>query len=205
MTIGGFANRLLDKLPEGTKERKYAGLIYTEAIRLENVLQNVLLFSRRDADRREACNLAEIIGSALTMYEDICREKSILVKRLFDDVPAIDANREQVLQVAENLFSNAIDAMRSGGTLTVVMRQETEGGAPYVRVDVQDTGEGIAPENLSRIFEPFFTTKLLLKGTGVGLSIAKKVMEDHGGFMRVDSEVGRGSTFSLYFPYRPKK
>jgi signal transduction histidine kinase len=132
------------------------------------------------------------------------KQDKISFERLFGDVPAIDANREQVLQAVENLLSNALDAMRGGGTLTVVMHQETAGDAPYVRVDVQDTGGGIAQENLSRIFEPFFTTKLLLKGTGIGLSIAIKVMEDHGGFMRVGSEVGRGSTFSLYFPYRPK-
>jgi PAS domain S-box-containing protein len=203
MAIGGFANRLMDILPAGTKEKKYAGLIYSESIRLENVLQNVLLFSRRDADRREACNLAGIVGNALTMYEDICRERSIRVARLFDDVPAVDASKVQVLQALENLISNAIDAMPGGGTLTAIIEKETAQGAPYVAVKVRDTGQGIARENLDRIFEPFFTTKLLQKGTGIGLSITKKVIEDHGGFIQVDSRVGEGSTFSMYFPYRP--
>ena len=200
MAIGGFANRLLDKLPEGTKEKKYAGLIFTEAIRLENVLQNVLLFSRRDADRREDCNVHEIIGRALMMYEDICREKSIAVSSHFADVPAVSGNKEQILQAVENLLSNAIDAMPRGGTLTIGIDEEQVRATPYVAIRVQDSGQGIEAENINRIFEPFFTTKLLLKGTGLGLSITKKVVEEHGGFIRVDSKVGTGTTFSLFLP-----
>ncbi len=199
-TIGGFANRLMDKLPPGTKEKKYAGLIFQEAVRLENVLQNVLLFSRRDAGRREECHLPELIEKALIMYEDICRDKSIVVNRRLGGVPVLKGNKEQVRQAIENLVSNAIDAMPNGGTLTVSTGQEQVRGAPYVTVKVKDTGVGIDAENLGKIFEPFFTTKLLLKGTGLGLSITKKVVEDHGGFIRVDSDAGTGATFSLYFP-----
>ncbi len=198
--IGGFANRLMDKLPEGSKEKKYAGLIFSEAIRLENVLQNVLLFSRRDADRREEFKLQEILEKALTMYEDVCRDRAIVVKRSLQEVPAVLGNREQILQAVENIFSNAIDSMSRGGSLTVSTDVEHLRGSSYVAVRVSDTGHGIAEENINRIFEPFFTTKLLLKGTGLGLSITKKVIEDHGGFIRVDSAVGEGTTFSLYFP-----
>ncbi len=204
MAIGGFANRLMDKLPEGTKEKKYAGLIYQEAVRLENVLQNVLLFSRRDADQREECSIPELIEKALAMYEDICREKSIIVNTRVSDLGIIEGNKEQVRQAIENLVSNAIDAMPKGGTLTVNTGQEQVRGTLYATVKIKDTGQGIDAENIGRIFEPFFTTKLSLKGTGLGLSITKKVVENHGGFIRVDSEVGAGSTFSLYFPAKPK-
>jgi PAS domain S-box-containing protein len=203
--IGGFANRLLDKLPEGTKERKYARLIFEAATRLENVLQNVLLFSRRDADRREACNLNEMVEKALTMYEDICREKSISIQRSSPrDIPSIDGSKEQVLQALENIISNAVDAMPGGGTLFVGTDLEEVGGLLYATMKVKDTGHGIKKEDLSKIYEPFFSTKLLMKGTGLGLSITKKVMEDHGGFIRVDSVVNAGTTFSLYFPL-PRK
>jgi PAS domain S-box-containing protein len=200
MAIGGFANRLLDKLPEGSKEKKYAGLIFTEAVRLENVLQNVLLFSRRDVKRREECNVHEIIERALLMYEDICREKSIAVSSHFADVPVVFGNKEQILQAVENLFSNAIDAMPRGGTLTVSIDTEKVREMSYVAIHVQDTGQGIESENIKRIFEPFFTTKLLLKGTGLGLSITKKVVEEHEGFIRVDSKVGIGTSFRLFLP-----
>ncbi len=200
MAIGGFANRLVDKLPEGTKEKKYAGLIFTEAVRLENVLQNVLLFSRRDANRREECNVHEIIERALMMYEDICRGKSIVIRSHFADVPAVFGNKEQILQAVENILSNAIDAMPLGGTLTVGINEEQIREISYVAINVQDTGQGIEAENINRIFEPFFTTKLLLKGTGLGLSITKKVVEEHDGFIRVDSKIGIGTTFSLFLP-----
>jgi PAS domain S-box-containing protein len=202
--IGGFANRLMDRLPDGTKEKKYAGLIFTEAVRLENVLQNVLLLSRRDADRRGDCNLREILEKALTMYEEICRDKGIVIDQQLRDVPVIRGNNEQVLQAVENILSNAIDAMTGGGTLAVSTAIEQARGASWAAVKISDTGHGITPENVKRIYEPFFTTKLLLKGTGLGLSITKKVIDDHGGIIEVNSSIGTGTTFSIYFPL-PKK
>ncbi len=198
--IGGFANRLLNTLPAGTKEKKYASLIHSEAIRLENVLKNVLLFSRRDAGSREGFDPSQIIEEALSMYEDICKEKSIIISRDFHDTPLIIGNKVQVLQAIENLLSNAVDAMPQGGTLTVITDRENVSDSMYTTLKIQDTGHGIDKENLSRIFEPFFTTKVFQKGTGLGLSIAKKVLDDHGGFIRVKSEIGAGTTFSLYFP-----
>jgi len=200
--IGGFANRLMDKLPEGTKEKKYAGLIFTEAVRLENVLQNVLLFSRHDADRQEDCSIPEIVEKALTLYEEICREKLIAIKRDFKNVPMVTGNKEQLFQAIENLLSNAIDAMVRGGSLTVGTDVEKKGESSFVRLTIRDTGYGIEAENINRIFEPFFTTKLLLKGTGLGLSITKKVVDDHGGFIRIDSRVGIGTTFDVLFPIK---
>ena len=198
--IGGFANRLMDRLPEGTKEKKYAGLIFSEAVRLENVLQNVLLFSRRDANRREECDLREILEKALIMYEDVCRDKGIVIDQRLHSIPVVLGNREQVLQAVENILSNAIDSMSGGGTLTVSTAIEQARGASWAVVKISDTGHGITPENVKRIYEPFFTTKLLLKGTGLGLSITKKVVEDHGGFIEVGSSIGTGTTFSIYFP-----
>ena len=202
--IGGFANRLMDKLPEGSKEKKYAGLIFSEAIRLENVLQNVLLFSRRDSHEREELDLSGMIERALTMYEDICRDRSIKIEKRPGETPPVLANKEQVLQALENLVSNAIDAMPRGGTLTVSTDKEQTRDQSYLALRIKDTGQGIPKEDIDRIFEPFFTTKLLTKGTGLGLSITKKVIEDHGGFIRVNSDVGIGTTFSLYFPMKRK-
>ena len=202
--IGGFANRLMDKLPEGTKEKKYAGLIFSEAIRLENVLQNVLLFTRRDSHEREELDLSGMIERALIMYEDLCRDRSIKIERRLGRTPPILANKEQLLQALENLISNAIDAMPRSGVLTVSTDKEQTGDQTYLALRIQDTGQGIPKENIERIFEPFFTTKLSMKGTGLGLSITKKVIEDHGGYIRVNSDIGAGTTFSLYFPLKGK-
>jgi PAS domain S-box-containing protein len=198
--IGGFAERLHDTLPEGSKEKKYAGLIFTESIRLDRILRNVLLFSRGSAGLAEACDLSEIVAKALAPYEELCGIKSILVQKSYADVPVIDANKEQVHQAVENLISNAIDAMPGGGTLSVMTATEKINDVPFIAVKVKDTGEGIEAENLGRIFEPFYSTKVAMKGTGLGLSITKKILEGYGGFVHVDTKTGAGSTFSLYFP-----
>ena len=78
--------------------------------------------------------------------------------------------------------------------------EESVRGTPFAVVKIRDTGEGIPEEKQGMVFEPFFTTKLAPKGIGLGLSIAKKIMEDHGGFVRIESEMGKGSTIGLYFP-----
>jgi PAS domain S-box-containing protein len=202
--IGGFAEKLHAILPEGSKENKFAGLIFTESIRLDRILRNVLLFSRGAADPVEKCDLSELVEKTLAVYEDLCAMKSIAVQRSYADVPLIDANREQVRQAVENTISNAIDAMPGGGTLTVTTAVENVNGTEHAKVTVKDTGEGIAAEDLGRIFEPFYSTKVAMKGTGLGLSITKKIMEGYGGFIRVDSRAGAGATFSLYFPLSRK-
>ncbi len=202
--IGGFARRLREQLPDGTREKRYAGLIYSEVMRVENILRDVLLFSGNKPERVETCVLSEILDKALKMFEDLLKEKSIVVTRRYRDIPAIEGSKEQLLEAVENLITNSIDAMPAGGMLTVVAEEERVRGIPYIKVMISDTGQGINSQNIARIFEPFFTTKLLLKGTGLGLSIAKKVVEDHGGFIHVDSEIGAGASFSLYFPLKRK-
>jgi PAS domain S-box-containing protein len=198
--IGGFAEKLHDNLPEGSKDKKFAGLIFTESIRLDRILRNVLLFSRGSAGLSEACDLSAIVEKVLTPYEELCGIRSILVQKSYADVPLFDANREQVYQAVENLISNAIDAMPGGGTLTVTTTIEKVNGAPFAVVSVKDTGAGIETGILDKIFEPFYSTKVAMKGTGLGLSIAKKITEGYGGFVRVNSKEGAGSTFSLHFP-----
>jgi PAS domain S-box-containing protein len=202
--IGGFAEKLHDNLPEGSKDKKFAGLIFTESIRLDRILRNVLLFSRGSAGLLEACDLSEIVEKVLTPYEELCGIRSILVQRSYANVPVFDANKEQIYQAVENLISNAIDAMPGGGTLTVATTVEKVNGAAFAAVNVKDTGDGIEAGNLDKIFEPFYSTKVAMKGTGLGLSITKKITEGYGGFVRVDSKEGAGSTFSLHFPANGK-
>lgn len=202
--IGGFSRRLDNKLAKETKEKTYTGIVIAEVNRLERILRNILSFSRGTGPLMKECNVHEIIETALKSYEDMCIEQSIVAERSFYDVSPMDGDKEQILEAIENLISNAIDAMPDGGTLTVVRDTEVVRGSRYVSVKIKDTGKGIPEEDLSKIFEPFFTTKLLLKGTGLGLSIAKKIVEDHGGFISVESRIGTGSSFSLYFPHRPK-
>jgi signal transduction histidine kinase len=136
------------------------------------------------------------------MKEEICREKSISIHKSYSDLPSILIDNVQLHEAVENLVLNAIDSMPRGGSLTVSTNKEVHDGIPYVYVSIHDSGTGIPEEKLNMIFEPFYTTKIAEKGTGLGLSITKKVAEDHSGFMKVESEVGKGSAFTLYFPYK---
>jgi signal transduction histidine kinase len=96
--------------------------------------------------------------------------------------------------------------MPNGGTLTVTTRKEIlYDNTPYLILEIADNGLGIPEDKTKMIFEPFFTTKVLGRGTGLGLPICKKIVEDHGGFIRFESKVGIGSTFSLYFPYKRRE
>jgi signal transduction histidine kinase len=202
-SIGGFTRRLQKRIAEGTKEKEYAGFIISEVTRLENILRNVLAFSRGVMPAKEEFNVHEVIERALRVYEEICVEQSIALNKSFGDVPLLHADRELVLEAVENLVSNAVNAMPEGGTLTVTTGFETVKGTDYLTIEIKDTGRGIAEEDLTRIFEPFFTKKLNAKGAGLGLSITEKIMEAHNGFIRVESKPGAGSKFTLYFPCTP--
>jgi two-component system nitrogen regulation sensor histidine kinase NtrY len=109
-------------------------------------------------------------------------------------LPPVLADRDQVLQVLLNLVRNALDAMPSGGTLRLAARRAGAG----VAFAVSDTGPGVPPADLPRVFEPYFTTKE--GGTGLGLAIARRIAEEHGGSLEVESEPGRGATFTLTLP-----
>jgi signal transduction histidine kinase len=115
---------------------------------------------------------------------------------LAKDLPEIMIDRHMMEQVLMNLLLNAIQAMRTGGILTI--RTSMEGG--YCLVQIRDTGCGISPSVLPRIFDPFFTTKKEGEGTGLGLSVSLGIVERHGGKIAVESEVGKGTTFTVFIP-----
>jgi PAS domain S-box-containing protein len=198
--VGGFARRLYRKIPDGATEKEYADFIISEVNRLESILHDVLVFSRGGGPRRRENDLRGIIEDAVKPFEERCRNQSIRVQRSLGDVPHIHIDKEQVLEAVKNLIANAVDAMPQGGTLNLITVRETVKGMPCVTLKIGDTGQGIPEETMKMIFEPFFTTKIQPKGTGLGLPIAKKVVEDHGGFIQVESTPGSGSTFSLSFP-----
>ena len=202
--VGGFARRLNKKLAPDISEKKYVEVIISEVSRLEKILMNVLTYSREDHLNLEYHNINKIIDEALMMYGDKFKEKSIQLSKSLIDVPKIMIDKPQVIETISNLISNAMDSMPDGGSLTIATQKEMFKDAPYLDVKITDTGAGIPEDKLSMIFEPFFTTKVLGRGTGLGLPICKRTVEDHGGFINFESELGKGSTFSLYFPYKNK-
>jgi two-component system NtrC family sensor kinase len=120
------------------------------------------------------------------------------VKEVNSDFPPIRLDRSGLQQVLLNLFMNSIQAMESGGELKVVIRSAE---APAeARIDIIDTGPGIAPEHIDQVFDPFFTTKKVGIGTGLGLSVSYNIIKKNGGRMEVNSRLGQGACFSVFLP-----
>ncbi len=205
-TVGGFARRLEKRLINGTREKEYAVLIVSEVDRLERILRDVLTFSREAKFRMDYHNINDVIKESLSAFAGICSEQSLVVRENLDtSIPSVFIDKDHVRQAINNLISNAIDAMPKGGTLSIGTHVEFLNEIHYVAVTVTDTGVGIHDDRLQMIFEPFYTTKEIGRGTGLGLPLCKKIMDEHNGLIRASSTVGKGSFFSLYFPYQSKE
>ncbi len=199
-SVGGFARRLLKKIPGGTTEREYADSIVSEVAALENILRDVLAYAAVSVLNEEETNIIEVLDRALAAYEKSLKEHAITIERSYGETPAIRIDRERVKEVVGNLLSNAVEAMPGGGTINVSAFMEAVRETPYVAVRISDTGEGIPEEMLDKVFEPFFTTRVAKRGIGLGLPICRRIMEEHGGFITVQSTVGNGTAFAIYFP-----
>jgi len=200
--LGGLTRRLDQKIPDGSKEKEYTRIIVAEAMRLEKILNSALSFTASQPSPTERSNIHQIIEDSIELFAEVTNQQRITIQKDFTDVQPVQINREKIREVIDNLLTNAIDAMPTGGQIRFTTGNQVVQRTSYVVVRVSDTGKGIAAQQLSRIFEPFFTTKGVgtRPGIGLGLSICKKIMDEHGGFMRVESTVGHGTTFSLYLP-----
>ncbi len=179
-------------------------LILREVERLKGVLQELLDFSRRPT--LSPLNIHEVIEEGLLLLKKEIKKHRIRLLRLYDpSLPLVKGDEAKLLQVFINIIKNAIEAMPSGGMLTfkTIPSEEYayEGGRlkRWAIVSVSDEGTGISKDRLEQIFLPFYTDKI--KGTGLGLSISKKIIRDHGGMIKVESEMGSGTTFKVYIPF----
>jgi PAS domain S-box-containing protein len=163
----------------------------------------LLAFSRRQVLTPQALSLDEVLASSEKLLRRVLGEDIALVVRPGSAPWAIFADRGQLDQIFVNLAVNARDAMPDGGTLTVETATEPAGGkgpGEWVCLRVTDSGTGMSPEVRERLFEPFFTTKPVGKGTGLGLATVHGIVSQSGGVIRVDSALGRGTTFEVCFP-----
>ena len=165
--------------------------------RIINIVSSLRNFARLDEAELKTADLHEGIESTLTLVHHELKNRIEVVKE-YGEIPAIHCHPNQINQVFMNLLVNASQAVDGMGKITVRTFREGD----IVNVQFSDTGVGIPPEDLSRIFDPGFTTKGVGVGTGLGLSICFKIVQDHGGDIDVQSEVGRGSTFTVRLPIR---
>jgi signal transduction histidine kinase len=179
---------------------EYLRIIDSELARCKSIVDGLLDFSRPKARIKRPAEVNQIVEDALFLIKHHDKFRGITLNReLADELPTIQANQEQLIQVLLSIMLNAIDAMEGKGVLTV--RTGTSTARPSdVLIELQDTGMGIPREDIQKIFEPFFTTKLPGRGTGLGLSICYGIVQEHGGQLVVDSQVGHGSLFRVTLP-----
>jgi two-component system nitrogen regulation sensor histidine kinase GlnL len=207
--IRGAAQLLKDELARtaGKGLTEYLDVILKEADRLNGVLEGILDFTRLKPLTSGSFNIHAVLDRALLLQEESARQNGVVLAREYDpSLPDVTGNRDQLLQVFLNLIKNAIEAMPSGGKLAVVTRMsdlftsvQADGKKHrLMMVKVIDTGDGITPEHLQDIFAPFFTTKD--RGVGLGLALSYQIVQEHLGTIRVESEKGEGTSFSVYLP-----
>lgn len=187
------------------------GRIRTAAFRAGDIVRQILVFSRPDLAERKPLHLTSAVDEGLALVSASLPSTVLVTKLYSPSLSIVLADSTQIQQALLNLCANGAHAMNNAGILRIAIDEvdlSCEGARPgveaapgrYLRLSVIDDGCGIPPAIRSRILEPFFTTKEIGKGTGLGLSVVAGIVRSHGGFMEVESEVGCGSTFSLYFP-----
>jgi two-component system NtrC family sensor kinase len=189
----------LEDTPTTDQRRENLEEVVRQTERCRDIVKSLLEFSRQSKEGTETVDLNEIARDTYALVGSQSLFFNVAVVMDLDpDLPRIMADRSQMQQVFMNLFVNAAQAMQEEGRITVKSGYSRQDG--HVVVTVSDTGHGIDKQHIARIFDPFFTTKEDGRGTGLGLSIAYGIVTQHGGTITVDSEPGKGTTFSMRFP-----
>lgn len=195
VTIGGFAKSLSCFNFEDPKIKADIDIIYDEVRRLEKILNNLMDLSKPPVPEKTNVRISEIVDGTCTLMENYLNEKNIsLYKKFEPDIPQISADPGQIKQVVLNILKNAVESMPGGGDLIIEIKTAGES----TKINITDTGKGMMEDALKDIFKPFCTTKS--SGTGIGMAISFKIIEDHGGNIDVKSECGKGTTMSISLP-----
>ncbi len=164
--------------------------------RVKGIVQDLKDFSHVDEAEWQWADLHRGLDSTLNIVNNEIKYKAKVIRE-YGDLPSVECLASQINQVFMNLLVNAAHAIKEQGTITIRTGME---GESKVWVEISDTGSGISSENMKKIFDPFFTTKGVGKGTGLGLSLSYGIVHKHGGHIRVDSEIGKGTTFRISLP-----
>lgn len=187
----------LEDTPPSDPNRENLVEVLKQSERCRGIVKGLLDFSRQSKGNMQPLDMNALVNETLSLIGKQAQFFNItIVKDLDPDLPAVTGDRSQFQQVFMNLLINAVQAMDEKGVITIV----TRGAGEQVRVRITDTGRGIPPEQIDLIFDPFFSTKESGHGTGLGLSIAYGIVSNHRGTISVESEVNRGTTFTILLP-----
>ncbi len=207
----GYCDLLLEKYLPSDQSFNDIMQIKQNANRASNLVRQLLAFSRQQTLQPKILNVTDMISELYILLKRLLGAKIDLKVNHGRDIGFVKADQIQFEQVIINLAVNARDAMKDSGTLTITtssytlkeakfLKEETMPPGEYVLIEVLDTGSGISEKDLNRIFDPFFSTKEKGHGTGLGLSTVYGIVNQTGGFISIESEIGTGTKFSIYFP-----
>ena len=196
-SIKGLALLLKGTFSRESREFETTGLLIQEVERMNRTISELLSFARPASLDLQQVDVQELLSETLELVAaDTAGEHISTSLHCERDLPAVLADRDRLSQVFINILLNGVQAMEQGGTLEIIARKSSSG--KQVKVQFKDSGKGIQPEHLSQLFFPYFTTKK--GGTGIGLAISQKIIVDHGGTIRVESEPGKGTTVFVQLP-----
>jgi signal transduction histidine kinase len=208
--IGGRAEFLLRRPRNRDEIADNLQVIRSQIDRITGIVRQLLEFSRRREPAFRDVELQPLIEKVKGLLAHKIAEKRVSVDcRIDKSLPSVAADPSQLEQVFINLFLNSLQALPPGGWIHIQAefadRKEQNGGEPrHLRIDFEDNGAGIAAEHIGQVFDPFFTTKDIGEGTGLGLSVSYGIVKDHGGEIRVESDLGRLTRFTILLPVQSR-
>lgn len=179
------------------KQTKNLQIIKTQAARITHLVRQLLNLARPYNLRFEQIGISGLIKNAL---ENFGETEKVKINFAAPENLTVSGDADYLTQVFTNILQNAFYAMRNEGVLNVKIDQTARDDKNFVSIEISDTGEGIAPENLEKIFDPFYTTKDIGKGTGLGLAVSRRIIEEHGGFIEAANNANGGASFTVYLP-----
>jgi signal transduction histidine kinase len=194
-----YSGLLLEREDIDESMKKDLGYILEDTDRCKEIVKSLLVYSRSSGSEKNIVQFNEVIEQSLALIRDQKKFRNIKIQKfLSDEMMLINADTSKLNQVLINLVINAADAMNGEGTITLTSYKNK--AVKKIFLEVKDMGIGIPHEDLSKIFDPFFTTKEVGKSTGLGLSIAYGIIEEHGAKISVKKTGSKGTTFVLEFP-----
>jgi two-component system, NtrC family, sensor kinase len=203
VAIRTFTQLLPERYDDAEFREGFQGLALKEVDRICGLINDLLSFARPSRPNVAEESMNDVVDGIARILETEAKEKGVGITRDFAlNLPRVWIDREQMKQVFMNLILNAIQAMGEGGLISIATRLTSRNDpghtGEFLQVEIRDTGVGIPPENLDHIFDPFFTSKE--EGSGLGLSISHQIVQEHGGYVTVESKVGVGTTFFINLP-----